>query len=258
MGAVLSGAAIGVVAAYLGIGAELTPTEHALLDGLERESIRCPRATKVRDLDDIVENLYVVRDGWLRLDNELLDGRRHIVRTFQRGDIIGLHDLAEPRALTALVSCTDALICPFPKAAIAELALASPRLVSLLLAVAARDQVVLADLLRITGRLSARERVAYLLLTYLHRARAGDVSLDDTFLLGLDQSQIGDMIGLTNVSVSKAFVALENEGLITRRRQLVTLSDIPRLGRGIGFVNRFTTLDVSWLPPSSATVGAVA
>ena len=240
-----------VVAAYLGIGTDLSAAEHTTLESLESAPRVVVRGTKVRDQDEIVDTLYIVRDGWLRLDNELPDGRRHIVRTFQRGDVVGLHDLAERRAPAALVACTDVTLCPFPKRTIAGLATEAPRLLALLLALSARDQVLLADLLRITGRLSARERVSYLLLTYLHRARAGDASIDDTFLLGLDQSQTGDMIGLTNVSVSKAFVALENEGLITRHRQLVTLTDIARLGRGIGFVDRFTAPDLSWFPPPS-------
>ena len=240
-----------VVAAYLGIGAELSSAEHTALESLEGDPRVVARGTKVLGQGEIADTLYVVRDGWLRLDNELLDGRRHIVRTFQRGDIVGLHYLAERRAPAALVACTDVTLCPFPKQTLAALATEFPRLFALLLALSARDQVLMADLLRITGRLSARERVSYLLLTYLHRARAGDASLDDTFLLGIDQSQTGDMIGLTNVSVSKAFVALEGEGLITRHRQLVTLTDIARLSQGIGFVDRFTVPDVSWFPPVS-------
>ena len=254
----MSAPAASVLVSYLGAGDSLSADEHALLAGFESRTLEYARGAKVHDQGEVLDSLYIVRDGWLRLDNELLDGRRHIVRTFQRGDVIGLHDLAESRSLTALVACTDAVICPFPRRILAELAIAAPRIVSLLLALSARDQAVLSDLLRITGRLSARERVAYLLLVYLHRARASDASLVDTFPLGLDQSQTGDMIGLTNVSVSKAFVSLESEGLITRHRQFVTLSDIPRLSRGIGFVNRFTPIDVSWFPTSSAAANLSA
>ena len=84
----------------------------------------------------------------------------------------------------------------------------------------------------------------------LYRLRVTDRSMRDTFDLRLTQAQIGDLLGLTNVSVSKALVELEGEGSIERARQSVTLVDVPALAERVEFVDRFSDLDSCWFPPN--------
>ena len=113
--------------------------------------------------------------------------------------------------------------------------------------IGARDQLLQADLRRATT-LSARHRMLFLLLTLLHRTRAGGEVDGDGFELPLNQARSGDLLGLTNVSVSKAMVELERDGTIERRRRHVTLLDAARSASQVGFVDRFAELDTSWFP----------
>ena len=238
---------------YLSAYADLSETDNELIARLERDEREFPAESVVQARGDRVEELYVVKRGWLYSSTDLLDGRRHIVRTHHAGDVLGLGDLAEPRAATTLTCCTEVLLCPFPKEALGRVFRDSPRLAALLLALSARDQVLLYDLLRATARMSARERVVFLLLSLLHRLRVTNRSMDDTFSLRLTQVQIGDLLGLTNVSVSKALVELESEGAIDRHRQEVTLKDVPALIERVEFVDRFSKLDTAWFPLNTDT-----
>lgn len=221
----------------------------SLIAGLEREERTCEPDTRVQSRGDTLQYLYVVKRGWLYLSTDLADGRRHIVRTHHAGDVVGLCDLAHRKVTANLTSCTEAVLCPFPKSALHEVVRRAPRLTALLMALSARDQVLYIDLLRATARMSARERVTFLLLTLLHRLRvtSGDRELR-SFELPLNQTHVGDLLGLTNVSVSKAMVELEQAGVIVRKRQLVELRDVESAAARVEFEDRFGELDTSWFP----------
>lgn len=234
---------------YLSAYAPLSEKDNELIARLERDERDYPPGTRVQSRDQHVEELYVVKHGWLYSSTDLADGRRHVVRTHHAGDVLGLSDLACSQAAANLDTCTDVRLCPFPKEALGRIFRDSPRLAALLLALSARDQVLLVDLLRATARMSAKERVVFLLLTYLHRLRVTNRSMENSFALQLNQSEVGDLLGLTNVSVSKALVELEGKGHIARRRQEITLVNVPELIERVEFVDRFTSLDTAWFPP---------
>ena len=233
---------------YLSAYVRLSEEDHALIRRLERDERDYPADARLQTRGDTIDELLVVKSGWLYASTDLLDGRRHIVRTYQPGDIVGLAELAVPSASSNLVACSVTRVCPFPKRALGRVFVEAPKLASVLLAISARDQSMLVDLLRAVARMSAKDRVIFALLNWLHRLALTNHGMSDTFTLRLNQTQVGDMLGLTNVSVSKAMVELEEEGRLVRRRQEVTLVDVPALCRRVEFVDRYSTLDLSWFP----------
>lgn len=235
---------------YLSAYTRLSEDDHALLADFERDEREYAAGARLKARGDVVDELLVVRGGWLFAATELEDGRRHVVRTYHGGDIVGLGELAVPSMSSDLIAATAVRVCPVPKAALGRVFEYAPRLAALLLAMSARDQVLLVELLRAAARMNAKDRIVFALLSWLHRLALTNPGMSDTFSLRLNQSEIGDMLGLTNVSVSKALVELEAEGKIRRRRQEVTLVDIPRLSERVDFVDRYTTLDMSWFPNS--------
>ena len=233
---------------YLSNYIELGDDHLDLIAELEQDERELGPDVRVRSRGDALQHLYVVKSGWLYLSTDLADGRRHVVRTHHAGDVIGLSDLAYSEATVDLTTCTGAVLCPFPKTALDRVIVRAPRLTALLMAMSARDQVIYIDMLRATSRMSARDRVTFLLLMLLHRLRVTNGHVLDGFDCPLNQTQIGDQLGLTNVSVSKAMVELEQSGVIERCRQHVTLTDVERASAQVEFVDRFTELDTSWFP----------
>lgn len=227
---------------------DLSDTDRELLVELEREERKYPAETRVQSRGETLRELFVVKRGWLYRSTDLTDGRRHVVHLHHPGDVIGLADLGTGNIATHLTSCTDSCLCPFARDAIKRILTDAPRLGALLLALSARKQIVLIDQLRAVGRMVAKDRLLFLLLTLLHRLRVTDRTMLDSFELPLNQTQIGDMLGLTNVSVSKAFVELEAEGWLSRERQRVTLHEVGQMIARTEFLDRFTRLDVSWFP----------
>ena len=213
----------------------------------EKEERRIPRQTDLRRVGDENEYLYAVKKGWLYSYLDFADGRRQIVKIHTPGDLIGFPELAYDRVALSLRSCNEATVCPFPKQRIDDVLRASPRLSAVLLTVATRDQVILIDKLRATGRMSARERIAYLLLDLVSRLRIIKGPDFRRMQFPLSQMEIGDTVGLTNVYVSKTMGRLCDEGLIRRHAggeiEIVEEEELRRIAE---FTDRYATLDTAW------------
>ena len=227
---------------------ELTETSRRELRQLEEAEENYARGTDVNDVGDVMEHLYVVRHGWLYSYADLPDGRRQIVKIHHPGDIIGFPDVAFRDTTTSLRAAEDCCLCPFPKASLAVAFSNSPQLVTLLFSIAARDHAILVDTIRAIGRMSAREKIAYLLLDLVCRLRISNRTMSDTFRLPINQSEIADTVGLTNVYVSRTLVALERDGYIHRKGVYVTLLKEAEMRRMTDFQDRYSEMDTRWFP----------
>ena len=194
------------------------------------------------------KNLYVVKHGWAFSYTDLPDGRRQIVKIHHPGDIIGFPDVALKHSTTTLRTVDKVCLCPFPKSSLDEILRKSPKLSALLLSIALRDQVVLIDVLRAMGRMSAQERVSYMLLDLIARLRITNQNMTDTIRLPMTQSQIADYLGLTNVYISKTFIRMEEDGYIRRDRDHFQILKESSMVELTDFHDRYADMDTSWFP----------
>ncbi len=195
-------------------------------------------------------NLFVVKSGWLFSSTTLSDGRRHVVRIYNAGDIIGLPTLAFSHHVLDLEAATACCLCPFSKQDLDQILERSPRLTALLFSLTSREEVVLIDTLRAASRMAPIARVAYFLLDLASRLRVTNSGMTNRFRMPLTQTVIGDTIGLTNVTVSRALTAMQESGLIDRCGQDVVLLNEAELRKLCDFSDRYAEMDISWFPGS--------
>ncbi|NNJ74289.1 MAG: Crp/Fnr family transcriptional regulator [Anderseniella sp.] len=176
------------------------------------------------------------------------DGRRQIVQIHHPGDIVGLPDVAFKVASTTLRTAEDIILCPFPKKDLDIVFRESPKLTALLFSLALREHALLLDSLRMMGRMDARERLSYFFLDLLSKLRITNKSMRSTIRLPLNQTEIGDYIGLTNVYVSRSLLAMEDEGMIRRGENVLTVLQESEMARLCDFQNRYAEIDTSWFP----------
>lgn len=227
---------------------ELTEVSRAQLAALEEEERNLPKHSEVHATGAPGEALYVVKNGWLYSYMDLPDGRRQIVKIHHPGDIVGFQDITLKVTTTTLRTAEAVCLCPFPKSKLDVIFRESPQLTALLFALAVREQTILVDTIRAIGRMSAREKIAFLLLELISRLRSVDKSIDSTIRMPLNQSEIADTIGLTNVYVSRTMQSLEDDGFIEREDDRITLKRESELVRMIDFDNRYAEIDTSWFP----------
>ena len=227
---------------------ELTEDDRERLARFEETERHYDRPVDVHMAGEPREHLFAIKKGWLYSYADFADGRRQIVKVHTPGDLIGFPDLAYEKATTSLRTCGEAIVCPFPKRYLDDVLNESPRLSALLLTIAVRDQVILIDTLRAMGRMSARERVAYFLLDMLARLRVMGGEQLRSYHMPLSQTEIGDVIGLTNVYVSKTLGRLESAGRIRRSAGQVEIVEEDEMRELADFTDRYATLDTSWFP----------
>ncbi|MFU8863547.1 MAG: Crp/Fnr family transcriptional regulator [Rhodobacterales bacterium] len=226
----------------------LNNDDKEMLASLEKSEREFDSGTLIYEGGDESSDLYVVKSGWAFSYTDLPDGRRQIVKIHHPGDIIGFPDIAMKHMTTALRTFEKACLCPFPKSSLDIVLRESPKLSALLLSIALRDQVVLIDLLRAMGRMSAIERVSYMLLDLIARLRISNQEMTDTLRLPMTQSQIADYLGLTNVYISKTFLQMEQAGYIQRKNQDLQILKEDELVKMTDFYDRYADMDISWFP----------
>jgi CRP-like cAMP-binding protein len=211
---------------------DLTDDERDALDWAERRETRLPAGDILMQEGGQVDALYVVQQGWLHSSQVLISGARQILRFHYAGDLVGTSSIAWARAANTLTAVSDCIVSELSKVNLGKIFRAQPRLAALLYAMAAAENVAMADRLASIGRTDALIRLATLLLDILARLRVTAGGVVESFDLPLTQKDVGDAVGLTKVHGRR-----------------VRILDEARLVEFTGFVDRYATIQTDWLPP---------
>lgn len=165
--------------------------------------------------DDPCEFLYVLIDGDVMLSKMLFDGRRQVMGFKAAGDVFGFSVgdtyaySGEPLGLATVRRCN--------KKQLAHVCRSHPDVEAWLLDVAAKELVAAQDHILLLGRKTAVEKVATFLLLLSSRAarRAGT---GNPVVLPMTRAQMGDYLGITLETVSRAMSSMAKCGVIEIRR----------------------------------------
>jgi CRP-like cAMP-binding protein len=168
---------------------------------------------------DRAEFYFKVVSGAIRGCKLLPDGRRHVGDFFLAGDFIGLE--AATNYIFSAEAITDTTLVRYCRRSVDALAATEPRVGRRLLDIvchglsAAKQQMVL------LSRKTAEERIASFVLGMAERnGRADYVALPMT------RTDIGDHLGLTMETVSRAFSQLKSDGVLElKNSREVTIRD---------------------------------
>jgi len=158
---------------------------------------------------DPADRYFKVVRGAVRGCKLLADGRRHIGDFFLPGDFIGL-DAAETYGFSA-EAVSDITIIRYARRKVEALAWQEPRVAKSLVKMMREDLCAARERMTLLGHLTAMERIASFLLTMADRTGDTRVSLPMT------RTDIGDYLGLTMETVSRAFSRLKGDGVIEQK-----------------------------------------
>ena len=175
--------------------------------------------------------VYRVRAGWVSRVRLLPDGRSQIIAVFLPGDLFGVKSMFMTRQVDAVEAVSGAVVERIGQRALRDAAARdfdiSVRLTWQLI----EDERRLHNWVVGLGRGNAEERMALLMLDLHGRlALAGQI---DAAALEYDcpmtQQQVADLLGLTNVHVSRVLRTLREEEIATMRAGKVQIHDLVRL-----------------------------
>lgn len=228
----------------------LTDGERHFLEDFELETTRHERRATVARSGDRLNDIYVLKTGWLTAHTSDAAGTEMIAEIYHPGDIVGTSQLGCEVSTLTYTAATDIQLCPLPKNSFPVMFIDFPRLTALFFAFVAIERATLIDRLRAMGRMSARDCVAlFLLQTHARLRLTGSVdAATSRFSMPLSQELIGNAVGLSTVSVNRAIRLLESQGHLERDGRVMQLPQEAALAREIDFVDRVYRIDSSWFP----------
>lgn len=158
------------------------------------------------------QDLFNVISGAIKLYKLLPDGRRQITGFLSTGDFLGIA-YNDTYAYTA-EAITDVKLCRFPRRRLEALLPEHPTLERRLLGEAAHEIVAAQDQMLLLGRKTAMERVTSFLLMLAKRAVRMQKS-DTQLEVPMTRTDIGDYLGLTTETVSRAISRLRDDKIIS-------------------------------------------
>lgn len=203
-----------------------TPEEIPHIQRFKTGEIRLERGEVLIEQDVTRGGLYTLLGGIMMRYRTLADGRRQIVNFMFPGDLVGLEGTFGEVASHSVEALLPARLCVFDSPRYFDLITAQPSLGYDITWLAAKEETALEEHLVALGRRSAIERVAYLAVWLLERARATCVANGPTRLeVSITQAQIADMLGLSLVHTNRTIKALERMGLVLWRQNAIEVPD---------------------------------
>ena len=217
------------------------------------------KGERIRQAGGPATDFWCVAEGWFYSSGALSDGGRQVYAFHLPGDIMGLQDLGWEVAVCDMAAATKGALLRIDKEEFREVVGEHPVLAAFFMTFGIYDHTRLIDQLRVVGRMPAIKRVAHLLLQLASEQAEPDGLAADkgpwTMLLPIDQSLIGDAVGLTNISVSRMMGELEERGLILRSGRRIRLPDVSAIKAFCDYTERRRSVPLSWLLRAAPTKG---
>jgi CRP-like cAMP-binding protein len=166
-----------------------------------------------------------VQSGWLFRYKRREDGSRQILGFVLPGDIVGLHRRVLPYSPHSLQSVTAVRMATISDTQIASLAAEQPRLMEAIFWLSAQEMSRLSTHVLRLGRMSARERLAHVLLELWTRLSWVGETDGDSFFFPLTQEMLADALGLSVMHIHRMLHDLQSAELIAIEDRRIWLRD---------------------------------
>lgn len=204
----------------------LGPDERRQLESIAHRTVFNTKETIFLE-GDRSGSFFNITSGAVRLFRLFRDGRRQVLGFRMAGDFLGL-DMGDQRGFSAeAIEPTTA--CRFGRPQFTSLVESKPHLLRKLHERTGQEIGLAHDHMMALGQRSARERIAWFLLSL--RERQNKASSADVIRLPMSRQDIGDFLGLTIETVSRTLTLLARENVISITPRTVRLRDARRLAK---------------------------
>jgi CRP-like cAMP-binding protein len=191
---------------------------------LRTEMVSCRRNCQLFFADDPSDNIYLVKEGQVKLTRTSAEGREIILDILGPGEIFGELALAGEKVRShSAEALRDALVCIIPRKIFEDLLKRHPEMtlrVLKLVGLRRRQlEMKLEDLIfqPLAGRLA---------LALLGQARRhGTTEKDGSIRIPITQSDLAHLIGASREAVAEQLAELKRQGLIDTSYRAIRLTD---------------------------------
>jgi CRP/FNR family transcriptional regulator len=174
------------------------------------------------------ETLYLVNSGFFKIVNLAPDGREHAAGLFFKGDWLGFDGIPNGIYTCSSIALDIGEVWTIPYNALLEASAHEPMLMRLMIAAVSEQLTRNRNAALAIGTLPANARVADFLLQWLF-ALAERGLRTDQINFHMSRAEIGNYLGLTLGTVSRAFSKLAQSGAIQFHEKKRRVICIPKL-----------------------------
>jgi CRP-like cAMP-binding protein len=185
-----------------------------------------------------LDAVFLIADGWATSKMKIKTGDSQVLEIFGRGSIAGLCRLDDVNlAEYSITTLQQVYAYKMDVGALTSACSTDEDLSRWLSNLLVRQSQRTQRHLTASGQLPARGRLAFVMLRILAVAQQMGQSLNgQAITLPMTQDIIGNMLGLTNVSVSKIMTSFRKEGLIDYSRNRFVIKNVAALSEICGMM----------------------
>src|SRR3954463_8106035 len=167
------------------------------------------------------------------------NGGRQIVSIHMRGDIVDLQNSLLGTADHNVQMLTAGEIAMIPVEAMRELAFTHPSVGMAMWYETLVEGSIFREWVLNIGRRDARTRIAHLLCELALKMEGAGLGEHINYELPITQEQLADAVALTSVHVNRTLMKLQQDGLISRNRRMITVVDWTKMVTEADFEPRY-------------------
>jgi len=224
-------------------GAVLTAEERAALEAGVAEVKTIPSREIVVHAHEPLSHSTLLVEGYMCRYLDDRRGLRQLVAIHVPGDFVDLHAYPLHSLDHDVASLTTSTIATVPHSALDAILDGHPGFARKLWYSTLLDAAIHRAWLFRLGRLDAGGRIAHFLCETNARLQAVGLSDGHRFNLGITQTDLSEICGLTSVHINRVMRSLREEGVVSFRSSLVDIHDLPRLQRHGEFHPDYLYLD---------------
>ena len=211
----------------------INESQVAFVNEIKREHLVLAAGDEIIKAGQEQAELYTLYAGWAIRHRTLPDGRRQILNIHLPGDLIGLQGALFDAATYSVEALTEVQLCLLPRRKAWSLFEHMPELAFDVPWLGAREESHVDENLVSTGRRSASERIAALIIMLYKRLDALGLVVNGAMPFPLTQQHIADLLGLSLVHTNKSLAKLRRLGMFERTNGRLLLTN-PRALEKLG------------------------
>ncbi len=175
--------------------------------------------------------MTVLRSGWAARYVLFPDGRRQITDIVLPGDFVGCSDFVSTSEDLPMVALSDMQACTFDRSTLRAALSTCPKRLLTLFKACGTQSIRLRYLLAAMGRQSGTSRVAAFLIGLHCRLKAIGHATDNEMPYHLRQQDLADILGMTQVHVSRTMRTIQEAGVLTLHDRMIRILNLEKLER---------------------------
>lgn len=211
-----------VLSATSGLG----PDERNLLEKIQDARSVVKDGETIIRAGDLIDKCFIVRSGWFARQRSSIDGQMVTTNVYLPGDILSGHLGFKRQSFFDVIALQKAEIATVDAKRLRELAKSHENIAAALDWSGVRDFNIVSEHIVCMSTKDSTQRVLHLLLELWCRLVVTGQALDKSFEIPLSQREIGEMVGLSLVSVNRAIQTLRHIEMVVFKQGKVTFKDV--------------------------------